>query len=80
MKRRSTSTSTTAAEEEEEVVDQWENEVFRTCWSEIGHLMSQDIDDTGSLVVLPNIPLPSSFNQEEQNKTTTTKKERRKKT
>ena len=62
------STSTTGTEEEEEVVDQWENEVFRTCWSEIGHLMSQDIDDTGSLVVLPNIPFPSSssFNQEEE--------------
>ena len=57
-----------AATEEEVVLDQWENEVFRTCWSEIGHLMSQDVDDTGSLVVLPNIPLPvsSSFNQEEE--------------
>ncbi len=65
----STSTTATAATEEEVVLDQWENEVFRTCWSEIGHLMSQDIDDTGSLVVLPNIPLPSSslFNQEENN-------------
>jgi hypothetical protein len=63
---RSTAAASTA--EEEVVLDQWENEVFRTCWSEIGHLMSQDIDDTGSLVVLPNIPLPSSssssFNQE----------------
>jgi hypothetical protein len=65
----STSTTATAATEEEVVLDQWENEVFRTCWSEIGHLMSQDIDDTGSLVVLPNIPFPSSslFNQEENN-------------
>ena len=61
-------TSNTAAADDV-VLDQWENEVFRTCWSEIGHLMSQDVDDTGSLVVLPNVPLPvssSSFNQEEE--------------
>lgn len=63
----STTAAASTAEENEMLLDQWENEVFRTCWSEIGHLMSQDVDDTGSLVVLPNIPtLPSSFNQEEE--------------
>lgn len=32
----------------------WESELFRTCWSELAHLMSQDDDGTGSLVLLPN--------------------------
>lgn len=31
----------------------WETELFRTCWSEIAHLTSQDCADTGSLVLLP---------------------------
>lgn len=34
--------------------DVWEMELFRTCWSEMGKLMSEDLEDTGSLVVLPN--------------------------
>ena len=29
-------------------------ELFRTCWSEMGKLMSKNVEDTGSLVVLPN--------------------------
>ena len=40
-------------EEEEEVYD-WEMELFRTCWSEMAHLMSQDENDTGSMVLLPD--------------------------
>ncbi|KAL9187304.1 hypothetical protein ACHAXT_001407 [Thalassiosira profunda] len=32
----------------------WEAELFRTCWSEVAHLSSQDDADTGSLVLLPN--------------------------
>jgi len=36
--------------------DVWETELFRTCWSEMGKLMSEDMQDTGSLVVLPNNP------------------------
>ncbi len=32
----------------------WEHELFRTCWSELAHLMSQDDVDTGSLVLLPD--------------------------
>jgi hypothetical protein len=37
----------------------WETELFRTCWSEMGKLMSEDLQDTGSLVVLPNINNPT---------------------
>lgn len=36
--------------------EEWEMELFRTCWSEMGKLMSEDVIDTGSLVVLPNTP------------------------
>lgn len=32
----------------------WEMELFRTCWSEVAHLMHQDSSDTGSLVLLPD--------------------------
>lgn len=32
----------------------WETKLFRTCWSELAHLMSQDDIDTGSMVILPN--------------------------
>jgi hypothetical protein len=32
----------------------WETELFRTCWSEVAHLMHQDSSDTGSLVLLPD--------------------------
>ena len=31
----------------------WKLELFRTCWSELAHLSSQDCADTGSLVLLP---------------------------
>ena len=31
----------------------WETELFRTCWSELAHLTSQDVNDTGSLILLP---------------------------
>mmetsp|Transcript_28663 Transcript_28663/g.42106 ORF Transcript_28663/g.42106 Transcript_28663/m.42106 type:complete len:341 (-) Transcript_28663:251-1273(-) len=34
--------------------EEWEMELFRTCWSEMGKLMSENVEDTGSLVVLPN--------------------------
>eukprot|EP00547_Thalassionema_nitzschioides_P000660 CAMPEP_0194214586 /NCGR_PEP_ID=MMETSP0156-20130528/15862_1 /TAXON_ID=33649 /ORGANISM="Thalassionema nitzschioides, Strain L26-B" /LENGTH=321 /DNA_ID=CAMNT_0038942877 /DNA_START=27 /DNA_END=992 /DNA_ORIENTATION=- len=37
--------------------EDWENELFRTCWSELAHLMSQDEIDTGSLVLLPGLPI-----------------------
>eukprot|EP00804_Cyclotella_cryptica_P000321 CCRYP_010237-RA/>CCRYP_010237-RA protein AED:0.47 eAED:0.45 QI:0/0/0/1/1/1/2/0/308 len=33
--------------------DGWEEQLFRTCWSEMGHLMSKDDVDTGSLILLP---------------------------
>jgi len=33
--------------------DDWETELFRTCWSELAHLTSQDVNDTGSLILLP---------------------------
>lgn len=36
--------------------EDWESELFRTCWSEMAYLMSQDEIDTGSLVVLPSLP------------------------
>ncbi len=32
----------------------WEMELFRTCWSEMAHLMHQDSSDTGTLVLLPD--------------------------
>ena len=32
-----------------------ERELFKLCWSEIGHLVSQNEVDTGSLVLLPNL-------------------------
>ncbi|KAL7535597.1 hypothetical protein ACHAXR_009096 [Thalassiosira sp. AJA248-18] len=32
----------------------WKMELFRTCWSEMAHLMTQDEYDTGSLVLLPD--------------------------
>jgi hypothetical protein len=32
---------------------EWELELFQLCWSELGHLMSKDEEDTGSLIVLP---------------------------
>ena len=32
----------------------WEMELFRTCWSEVAHLMHQDSSDTGALVLLPD--------------------------
>jgi len=38
---------------QEEKEYDWEMELFRTCWSELAHLMSQDDNDTGSLVLLP---------------------------
>jgi hypothetical protein len=31
----------------------WKTELFRTCWSELAHLSSQDCADTGSLVLIP---------------------------
>lgn len=31
----------------------WKTKLFRTCWSELAHLSSQDCADTGSLVLLP---------------------------
>jgi hypothetical protein len=31
----------------------WKTELFRTCWSELAHLTSQDCADTGSLVLIP---------------------------
>lgn len=31
----------------------WKSELFRTCWSELAHLASQDCANTGSLVLLP---------------------------
>ena len=37
--------------------EEWEMELFRVCWSEMGKLMSEDLEDTGSLVVLPNTSL-----------------------
>eukprot|EP00956_Cyclotella_meneghiniana_P008946 scaffold12278_cov69-Cyclotella_meneghiniana.AAC.2 len=37
-----------AVEEEE-----WESQLFRLCWSELGYLMRQDEADTGSLILLP---------------------------
>ena len=37
------------AEEEET----WESQLFRLCWSELGYLMMQDEEDTGSLILLP---------------------------
>jgi len=33
--------------------DEVEQELFKLCWSEIGHLVSQNEIDTGSLVLLP---------------------------
>jgi len=33
----------------------WETELFRTCWSELAHLTYQNVGDTGSLVLLPDI-------------------------
>ena len=33
--------------------DDWETQLFRTCWSELAHLTSQDVNDTGSLILLP---------------------------
>ena len=38
----------------------WEVELFRTIWSELAHLSSQDDIDTGSLVLLPNRILSES--------------------
>ena len=35
--------------------DEVEQELFKLCWSEIGHLVSQNEIDTGSLVLLPNL-------------------------
>ena len=32
----------------------WKTELFRTCWSEMAHLMHQNSADTGSLVLLPD--------------------------
>ncbi|KAL7549447.1 hypothetical protein ACHAWF_013178 [Thalassiosira exigua] len=31
----------------------WEEELFRTCWSELAHLSAKDECDTGSLILLP---------------------------
>lgn len=36
-----------------EGVYDWKTELFRTCWSELAHLRSQECADTGSLVLLP---------------------------
>ena len=35
--------------------DEVEQELFKLCWSEIGHLVSQNEIDTGSLVLLPTL-------------------------
>eukprot|EP00569_Conticribra_weissflogii_P006083 CAMPEP_0171331252 /NCGR_PEP_ID=MMETSP0878-20121228/2572_1 /TAXON_ID=67004 /ORGANISM="Thalassiosira weissflogii, Strain CCMP1336" /LENGTH=417 /DNA_ID=CAMNT_0011831751 /DNA_START=74 /DNA_END=1327 /DNA_ORIENTATION=- len=37
-------------------MEEWENELFAKCWSEMAHIMSQDSSDTGSLIVLPSHP------------------------
>lgn len=42
--------------------DGWEEQLFKTCWSELGHLMSKDDVDTGSLILLPR----NSLNQENE--------------
>ena len=44
--------------------DDVEEELFRTCWSEMGKLMSEDVEDTGSLVVLPNYPSSLEYVQQ----------------
>lgn len=44
--------------------EEWENELFRICWSEMGHLMSQNVEDTGSLIVLPDIPPLVNYNED----------------
>ncbi|KAL7491127.1 hypothetical protein ACHAWT_000576 [Skeletonema menzelii] len=44
--------------------EEWEMELFRTCWSEMGKLMSEDLEDTGSLVVLPNTSLSLEYVQQ----------------
>ncbi|EJK47521.1 hypothetical protein THAOC_33743 [Thalassiosira oceanica] len=35
--------------------DNWQESLFKTCWSEMAHLMSQDEVDSGSLVLLPHL-------------------------
>lgn len=46
---------------------EWENELFAKCWSEMAHLMSQDASDTGSIIVLPSHPDGVRNEEEEEN-------------
>ena len=46
--------------------DEVEQELFKLCWSEIGHLVSQNEIDTGSLVLLPNLEEGKSLEDVQQ--------------
>ena len=39
---------------------EWESQLFEMCWSELGHLMNQNENDTGSLILLPSDMIVSS--------------------
>jgi len=46
--------------------DEVEQELFKLCWSEIGHLVSQNEIDTGSLVLLPDLEVGKSLEDVQQ--------------